>query len=148
MIFSLILNSARAFKKKNDLSFKDSGSFFYDTTKANKADALFDSLKLGRLGLGRRAYDYAMLGYEVLKNKKKLANDKILSIIDFSNPSGRKRLFVIDVKNYKLLFVTYVAMAKIQAWIRRYIFQTNRRAIKAALVFIQPFHHTTVCMDS
>lgn len=85
---------------------------FQDTSTPTKADILFDSLNLGKLGLGRRAYDYAMLGYNVLKAKGKLSNDKILSIIDFSLASGKKRLFVIDVKNYKLLFVTYVAHGK------------------------------------
>lgn len=83
-----------------------------DTQKLSKADILFDSLKLGKLGLGRRAYDYAMLGYNVLKAKGKLSNDKVLSIADMSLPSAKKRLFVIDVKNYKLLFVTYVAHGK------------------------------------
>ncbi|MBA2250672.1 MAG: murein L,D-transpeptidase catalytic domain family protein [Chitinophagaceae bacterium] len=85
---------------------------FYDTSVLTKSDILFDSLKLGKLGLGRRAYDYAMLGYKALKAKGKLRNDKILSIIDFSLPSSKKRLFVIDVKNYKLLFVTYTAHGK------------------------------------
>lgn len=83
-----------------------------DSVKAERSDLLFDSLHLGKLGLGRRAYDYAMLGYNVLKTRHKLNNDRILSIVDFSIPSGRKRLFVIDVKNYKLLFVTYVAHGK------------------------------------
>lgn len=106
------VNHANA-NKKIDLFFAgESAAFFYDTPLVSKADLLFDSLKLGRQGLGRRAYDYAMLGYNVLKAKKKISNDKILSIIDFSIPSGRKRLFVIDVKNYKLLFVTYVAHGK------------------------------------
>ena len=82
---------------------------YFDTSKPTKADILFDSLDLGKLGLGRRAYDYAMLGYNVLKAKGKLSNDRILSIADMSLPSGKKRFFVIDVKNYKLLFVTYVA---------------------------------------
>ncbi len=85
---------------------------YHDTTKISNADLLFDSLKLGKQGLGHRAYDYAMLGYNILKAKHKLPNDKILSIADMSLPSGKKRLFVIDVKNYKLLFVTYVAHGK------------------------------------
>ncbi|MEP6596357.1 MAG: murein L,D-transpeptidase catalytic domain family protein [Ginsengibacter sp.] len=84
----------------------------YDTPKIKKSDILFDSLNLGKLGLGCRAYDYAMLGYNVLKTKGKLSNDKILSIADLTLPSSKKRLFVIDVKNYKLLFVTYVAHGK------------------------------------
>jgi hypothetical protein len=104
LIISWVNNPAGAYKR--------SPTFFFDSVKLTKADILFDSLNLGKMGLGRRAYDYAMLGYNVLKAKGKLSNDKILSIIDFSLPSGRKRLFVIDVKNYKLLFVTYVAHGK------------------------------------
>lgn len=108
-----ILCSPLKASERNKIFYSDHFEMFlYDTTKVSQADLLFDSLKLGRLGLGRRAYDYAMLGYNVLKAKRKLSNDKILSIIDFSLPSSRKRLFVIDVKNYKLLFVTYVAHGK------------------------------------
>jgi hypothetical protein len=39
----------------------------------------------------------------------KLLNDSIISIIDFSQPSNKKRLFVLDLKNYKILFNTLVA---------------------------------------
>ena len=84
----------------------------YDTPKITKSDILFDSLNLGKLGLGRRAYDYAVLGHRVLKARGKLRNDNILSIADLTLPSSKKRLFVIDIKNYKLLFVTYVAHGK------------------------------------
>lgn len=83
-----------------------------DTVNLSKNDLLFNTLNLGKLGLGRMAFDYAMLGYSVLKTKGKLANDDILSIADMGVRSGKKRLFVIDVKNSKLLFVTYVAHGK------------------------------------
>lgn len=106
------INPVQAYTKIDVAFTRYAATFFYDTPTISKADHLFDSLKLGRQGLGRRAYDYAMLGYNVLKVKRKISNDNILSIIDFSLPSGRKRLFVIDVKNYKLLFVTYVAHGK------------------------------------
>jgi hypothetical protein len=85
---------------------------YTDTIKLTKNDSLFNNLHLGKLGLGRRAYDYAMLGYDVLKAKGKLNNDRILTIADMSTPSSGKRLFVIDVKKYKLLVVTYVAHGK------------------------------------
>src|SRR6185295_6645916 len=39
----------------------------------------------------------------------KLTNDTIISIVDFSLSSCKKRLFVIDIKNYKVLYNTYVA---------------------------------------
>lgn len=112
-----------------------SDTSFSDTSKLTKADVLFDSLKLGRLGLGRRAYDYAMLGYNVLKAKGKLSNDKILSIIDFSLPSGKKRLFVIDVKNYKLLFVTYVAHGKNSGLDKALYFSNQPESNKSSVGF-------------
>ena len=83
-----------------------------DSTGLTKYDSLFNKLQLGRLGLGRRAFDYAIIGYTSLKAKNKLANHDILSIADMTTPSGRKRLFVIDLKSCKLLFVTYVAHGK------------------------------------
>ena len=86
-------------------------SNFYDTQKVYHTD-IFDSLRLGKLGLGRRAFDYAMLGHDYLKKKGMLKNTKIISIIDFSVPSNKKRLFILDLDKYKLLFVTYVAHGK------------------------------------
>lgn len=79
-----------------------------DTTELTKEDSIFNQLELGKKGLGRRAYDYAMLGY-VLKAKGKLKNDRIITIADMSTPSGKKRLFVIDLVQPKLIYVTYVA---------------------------------------
>ncbi|MEJ7822845.1 MAG: murein L,D-transpeptidase catalytic domain family protein [Chitinophagaceae bacterium] len=112
VIFCFMINAVQALGKDNIVADKKFTISFYDTAIVSKEDLLFDSLKLGKLGLGRRAYDYAMLGYNVLKRKGKLSNDRILSIADMTLPSGKKRFFVIDVKNYKLLFVTYVAHGK------------------------------------
>ncbi len=110
-------------------------TFAGDTAKLTKAEILFDSLKLGRLGLGRRAYDYAMLGYNVLKSKSKLVNENILSIIDFSLPSGKKRLFIIDVKNIKLLFVTYVAHGKNTGLDKAFYFSNEPESNKSSVGF-------------
>jgi len=71
--------------------------------------SVYDSLMLNYSGLNRRAFDLAQKGYEKLKEQGEFLNDAIISIIDFSLPSSAKRLFVIDMKNYKLLFNTYVA---------------------------------------
>lgn len=70
---------------------------------------VYDSLKLNLKGLSENAFNYAVKGYEYLKAQGKIANDNIISIADFSRPSSEKRLFIIDVKNYKVLFNTYVA---------------------------------------
>lgn len=70
---------------------------------------IYDSLALSTLGLSRQAYNYAMKGFNYLLSIGKLNDNKIISIIDFSLPSSKKRLFILDLKNYKLLFNTYVA---------------------------------------
>ena len=70
---------------------------------------IYDSLKLGALGLSKHAFDYALKGFNYLIAKGKVANNTIISIADFSVPSSKKRLFIIDLKNYKILFNTYVA---------------------------------------
>jgi len=76
---------------------------------ANNLPLIYDSLKLNTLGLSRQAFDYALKGFNYLKSLGKVHNDNILSIVDFSLPSNQKRLFILDLKNYKILFNTYVA---------------------------------------
>ena len=71
--------------------------------------SVYDSLQLGLAGLSRQAFDYALQGYEKLVSQGKLINQSIIAIVDFSQPSGHKRLYVLDIKNYKILFNTLVA---------------------------------------
>jgi len=70
---------------------------------------VYDSLRLGIMGLSQQAFHYAVQGLEYLASSGKIANDKIISIVDFSLPSNKKRLFVIDLDKKKVLFNTYVA---------------------------------------
>ncbi len=79
------------------------------TRQLNSTYSLYDSMHLDLIGLSRQTFDYAMKGFNYLVQTGKLANDKIISIADFSLPSSAKRLFVIDLNNYKVLFCTYVA---------------------------------------
>jgi L,D-transpeptidase catalytic domain len=76
---------------------------------ANGINKMYDSLKLNLFGLSEHAFQYAIKGFEYLKATGKLANEHIISIVDFSKPSFQKRLFILDIDNYKLLFNTYVA---------------------------------------
>ena len=70
---------------------------------------IYDSLKLDHSGLSQAAFNYAVKGYEYLKAKGKLVNENVLTIADFTKPSSQKRLFILDLKNYKVLFNTYVS---------------------------------------
>ena len=99
----------------NQLSFSEAkptsfmGTPTTEDPNCPKKAAIYDSLKLSNLGLSRQAYEYAMKGFRYLLSIGKLNDDKIISIVDFSLPSSKKRLFILDLINYKLLFNTYVA---------------------------------------
>lgn len=69
----------------------------------------YDSMHLDKLGLSEQAFDHAMKGFSYLLRKGSIVKDNIISIVDFSLPSNRKRLFVIDLDNYRVLYNTYVA---------------------------------------
>jgi hypothetical protein len=71
--------------------------------------SVYDSLNLNLSGLSQQAYDYAKKGFDRLVAQGKLINDSIIAIVDFSLPSNRKRLFVLDMKNYKVIHNSLVA---------------------------------------
>jgi hypothetical protein len=70
---------------------------------------LYDSLMLHTIGLGHRVYDYALKGYKKLMDAGKLDNGNVITIIDFSQPSANKRLYVIDMLKREVIFNTWVA---------------------------------------
>lgn len=79
---------------------------------SGEKNQLYDSLELGSIGLSKDAFVFALKGYYRLQAAGKLSNDTILSIIDFSLPSNKKRLFVINIKMGELLFSTLVSHGK------------------------------------
>ncbi|RYY97812.1 MAG: murein L,D-transpeptidase catalytic domain family protein [Chitinophagaceae bacterium] len=85
-------------------------------TAATSAEAvasnLYNTLGLDNLGLSFDAMKYAYKGFEELQDKGLVANDAVLTVIDFSQPSSSKRMYILDVKNQKLLYHTYVAHGK------------------------------------
>lgn len=63
-------------------------------------------------GIPSPAINLALNGYFALKSKKLLQNDSLLTIIDFSSPSTERRLFILDLKNQKIVKNTLVAHGK------------------------------------
>lgn len=70
---------------------------------------IYDSLKLGEFGLNQQAFNYAWRGYLNLYEKGKITNAGYFSIVDFSQSSRNKRLYIIDLQEMKLFMNTYVA---------------------------------------
>lgn len=79
---------------------------------ATVSSSLYDGLKLNEKGLSKDAIDVAVKGYLSLQEQGKLENDNLLTIVDFSQSSRKKRFYLLDVKNKKLLENTYVAHGK------------------------------------
>ena len=72
-------------------------------------DKLYSLLKLSDTGLSKEIFQLALKGYHKLEAIGKLQKSDILTIIDFSQSSTKKRLYVIDLLHKALLFNTYVA---------------------------------------
>jgi len=75
----------------------------------NSGSDLFTLANLTECGLTRDIFEMALKGLSKLDTAGKLQNRDIVSIADYSQSSNKKRFYVIDLKNRKLLFNTYVA---------------------------------------
>ena len=89
------------------------------TTKSNRASraaafaeevtTLYDQLDLKEVGLTKKAFEYALKGYNYLLEHHWLSKTNILSICDLSQSSRNRRLYVVDLEQKKVLVNTYVA---------------------------------------
>lgn len=71
---------------------------------------IYDQAKLAASGLNQELFRKALVGYYNLKKMQAISPNKaLLTIVDFSLKSSQKRLWIIDLKNSKLLFNTLVA---------------------------------------
>jgi hypothetical protein len=70
---------------------------------------IYSFLNLSEYGLSNEAYQLGIKGFNKLKESGQLLNSSVLTIIDFSQSSKNKRLYVIDLYKKALLFNTYVA---------------------------------------
>jgi len=96
-------------KRSKQLLSATTDSVNYFTFLKPTVMSVYDSLQLNISGINRTVFEMAQKGYEKIIEEGRLLNDSIISIIDFSLPSSAKRLYVIDLKNYQVLFNTYVA---------------------------------------
>lgn len=62
--------------------------------------------------LDSAVFSIAYKGYDIFRKQNRVLNDSILTIIDYSKPSVEKRLFVIHLKDFRVLYKTYVSHGK------------------------------------
>lgn len=96
---------------------------------------LYDSLKLSDLGLSIEALQYAYKGYLNLVAQGAVQNAGVLTVCDFSQPSNKKRMYILDVKNFKVLLNTYVAHGKNSGLNTAERFSNNIESLQSSLGF-------------
>ena len=96
---------------------------------------LYDSLRLHEFGLSLQAFEFAYKGYQKLENKRAIHTPGILTICDFSKSSFKKRMYIIDVVNYKILMNTYVAHGKNSGGAYANTFSNKAKSLASSLGF-------------
>lgn len=109
LLMVVALSVSFGFQKINPLfntspASSDTLSVRQDTVTTPEWIAVYDSLDLKNKGLSEAAFQYAWYGY-----KKMNLGKHILAIADFSQSSCKKRLYVIDFLEKKLVLNTFVA---------------------------------------
>ncbi len=78
----------------------------------HQSDSLYDLIALNLYGLERDVFFTAYKGYQILLNKGAIKKKNILTVCDYSQSSNNKRLYIIDVKEGRLLYNTFVSHGK------------------------------------
>lgn len=84
-------------------------SYFPNSLKADIPTVLYDEMNLKQYGLSKEAFTYACKGYRKLLKKKLITQTDYLTICDFSQSSGKKRFYIINMAEGELVLTTYVA---------------------------------------
>ena len=103
-----------------------------NTNNTSNAKALFSELHLDSAGLDQTVFNSAMEGLEKLDSKGVVKKDDIITIVDFSQPSTKKRLYVLDLNNKQILFNTLVAHGRNSGGLMANTFSNNASSLKSS----------------
>jgi hypothetical protein len=101
------------------------------------ACGLYESIRLDSMGLSRQAFESALEGFFKLKDSGALFCDDHITVIDFSLPSVHKRLFLIDLKEGRLVLNTYVAHGQGSGWNLARNFSNRPSSYQSSLGFFR-----------
>ena len=102
-------------------------------TLCTNINTLYSQLHLSQSGLKRDVFEKAMTGWNALHDTMHMTD--LLSIADLSQSSNAKRLYVIDIKNKKLLYQTYVSHGRNSGEEYASLFSNHPESYKTCLGF-------------
>ena len=94
---------------------------------------LYEQLQLATIGMSEDVFNKAIAGRNHLFQKQNVTN--VLSIVDFSQSSNSKRLYVIDLLAQKVIFNTYVAHGRNSGGEFAYSFSNTTNSYQSSLGF-------------
>lgn len=87
-------------------------SFISSHNASRFVEDLYNQLHLEETGLDYKVFNTAMTGHQKLLHENKIAASNIITIVDLSQPSTNKRLYILDLATQTMLFHTYVSHGK------------------------------------
>ncbi|MGL4510065.1 murein L,D-transpeptidase catalytic domain family protein [Cetobacterium sp.] len=106
--FIILFNIHIKSEAKSSLKKTNEINIIKTKTKLDETAKLYHELGLED-EIDYKTFYYAIKGFDSVINKKR---KDIITIVDFSKPSLEKRGYVIDLKNRKILYSTYVMHGK------------------------------------
>jgi L,D-transpeptidase catalytic domain len=103
--------------------------------KNEEAVSLYYMMDLQEKGLSMQAFEYAYKGYRLLLEKKIIRKEDYLTICDFSQSSGNKRLYLVDMINNKVILNTYVAHGRNSGGEYATRFSNRSKSLQSSLGF-------------
>lgn len=79
------------------------------TKPIEKKPNLYEAMKLETFGLAHQVFELALQGHKKLAADGKLENPNILTIVDFSQSSRNKRMYVLDLESQTMVHHSLVA---------------------------------------
>ena len=110
-------------------------AFVKSIDDGDKSARLYEELQLAGIGLSKQAFEYAYKGYQRLIKKQRLNNPSILTICDLSKSSNKKRLYILDLEENKVLLTSYVAHGRGSGGEYASRFSNNNRSHQSSLGF-------------
>lgn len=92
--------------------------------------------QIGNKSLSFEAFDLALKGYSELKDSLDL-RENIISVVDFSQPSTKKRFYLINIDSKEVLFQDYVAHGKNTGVLEAKNFSNTKNSNQSSLGFFK-----------
>lgn len=102
----------------------------FSTAAAGDCRRLYEAMQLEKR-VNYAVFEQALAGYRRIRDRRK----EILTLIDFSKPSTEERLFVLDLKQEKVVFTSVVSHGKNSGGVYATSFSNENGSHKSSLGF-------------